>query len=169
MQYQETIRNDYPLFRETPVAELPPDLPPELSKLLLEGGPFSSTNVSYEFNSANEEWSIYLARDSLSLTSFNYKNWEDFKDHLRKPFDAVLEVYSPAFFTGVKLSYSNVIRRSEVGLEGEKWSELLRPYVAGELSSDISENVRGIRSEVVVNLNVAKSRVHVRHGVGPKQ
>ncbi|CAN5912789.1 hypothetical protein BH23ACT11_BH23ACT11_09800 [soil metagenome] len=165
VEFQELIRQEYPLFEEIPGVELPPDIPPELSKFLTNEMPFSLPTGSYEFTSADGDWAIDLTRDSLTLTSQNYKSWEEFKDHLLRAFEAVLSIYAPAFFTRVGLTYNNVIRRSELGLEEVQWSELLQSYVACELASDISESVLGIRSEVLVNLDKIDGQVHVRHGL----
>lgn len=68
-------------------------------------------------------------------------------------------MYTPEFFTRVRLTYSNVINRAELGLEGVEWPELLQPYIACELASDMSERIQGVRSDVVVILDDANGQV----------
>lgn len=164
VDFQELIRRDYPLYEESSEMGLPPDLPPALSKLLTNEALLGPTALRHEFNSPDGVWSVNLARDSLRLTSYNYRSWEDFETHLRGPLNALLKVYSPSFFTTIRMRYNNIIVKSELGLTEFQWSELLQPYIAGELSSDMSGHVSGVRSEVLVNLDAIDSRVFIIHG-----
>lgn len=169
VDFQELVRDQYPLFEESSGMELPPGIPPEVSKLMAEEAPFGPSTTNYEFSSADENWAVTLVRDSLSLVSYDYKNWEDFKAHLRGLFEALVRVYAPAFFTGIRLTYTNVIERSSLGLENTRWSELLQPFIACELASGVSEQVRGIRTEAVIELSEAVGMVRMRHGLAENQ
>ncbi len=164
VEYQELIRQEYPLYETSSEADLPSDLPPDLLKLLTNESLLGPSTLGHEFNSSDGMWSVDLTRDSLRLTSYNYRNWEDFEAHLSGPLSALLKVYSPSFFTAIRMRYSNTIVRSRLGLTEFEWSDLLRPHIAGELSSNMSEHVLGVRSEVLVDLKEMDSRVLIRHG-----
>ena len=91
----------------------------------------SSANKNYEFATEDGICKVNLTRTYLSISTSDYTRWEDFKDRLRGPYDALIQVYSPAFFTRIGLRYIDVFRRSVLGLEEANWNELLKPFVLG--------------------------------------
>lgn len=100
-EYQELIRREYPLFEETPTAELPADISPELSKLLADKALLGSPTMDYEFASVDGNWVVDLTRDSLTFTSYDYKRWEDYRSHLRGPFEAFLRCIHQSSLLGL--------------------------------------------------------------------
>lgn len=165
-EYQELIRGDYPLFEEETLGtELPAGIPAEIAKLLASESLLGPATANYRFTSADENWFVELARDSLTFTCQDYKRWEDFKAHLREPFEALLKVYSPAFFTRVRLTYSNIIDKVNLGLEQVEWPELLEPHIACELASNMSTYIQGIRSETLISLGDVGGQVLLRRGL----
>ena len=160
--FQERIRREYPILRENQASPLAPELPPEIAKLMaLE----VTSTTSYDFISADELWTVGLTRDSLSLSTRSYERWEEFREHLREPLDSFVEEYSPAFYTRIGLRYKDVIRRSTLGLEGVDWSELLKPHIAGALSSpDVADAIDNSVNQLVVRLE-NNGRVRLHHGL----
>jgi len=175
-RYQERIRDRYPLLRERPTfdigAALPEilSLPPEVAKLLntelVQALPLGGQTV-YDFLTADEVWTITLARDFLAVTTKMYRRWEEFRGRLEFALDALIAEYSPAFFTRAGLRYRDVIRRSTLGLQGLPWSEVLTPHIAAELSSpDVANAVTQASHQTTINLAGQIGQVRIQHGLG---
>jgi uncharacterized protein (TIGR04255 family) len=165
--FQDTIRDQYPNFRE--VQPSVPDLPKEIVKIMGKDFPMRIGNVVYEFISSDEQWKISLARDFIALTAYKYERWEQFRNNLSMPLQALVNIYSPAFYTRIGLRYRDVIQRSNLGLVDKKWSELLMPHIAGELSSpNIAENVLHQKHDILIRLQEQENNglVHLQHGLG---
>ncbi len=162
--FQEAIREDYPLYEEVLGADLVTKMLPDLVRLMGRDVQFPG-GKTYQFSTDDQLWRLTLTRDFLALTCNKYERWEDFRKHLDRPIEALIKAYKPAFFTRIGLRYRDIISRDKLGLKGYKWSQILRPHIAGELASDIAENVVGISSEVVIRLEDTEGRVHLRHGL----
>jgi uncharacterized protein (TIGR04255 family) len=166
-RYQDAIRQQYPLFEEK--HEDKPDipkqlleqLPPDFLRLLS-----ASDKKAYNFISIDEQWTVSLTRDFIALTANNYSRWEEFKEHFRIPFDALLSEYAPALFSRVGLRYQNVIRRSVLGLESTPWSELIQPYIAGPLAAPglDDDSIVNTTNTVEIRLRNEYGRVRIRYG-----
>ncbi len=162
--FQERIRSEYPLFRERQSElALPPGVPNAVAELM-RGLPKQKPNA-YEFVSEDGVWKTVLTRDFLALNSARYTRWEDFRSRLEGPLKALLDLYSPAFFSRVGLRYQNVIRRSVLGLpESTTWTQLIRPHITGILGvRDVLNVVEEMQSQTLVKLPVGK--VTVRSGI----
>jgi uncharacterized protein (TIGR04255 family) len=164
--FQESMRGTYPLFKEKTLLDLTGGLPPQIASLIAKGLPFNAASTTYEFTSADEQWTLTLARDSLALTARRYERWESFKEHLMEAVQALTEHYSPAFFTRIGLRYRDIIRRSALGLGGSSWKELLRPHIVGALASpDVAEEVVRTGHEILIRLPDGLSHVLAHHGL----
>jgi uncharacterized protein (TIGR04255 family) len=166
--FQEKIRAEYPLLTEKqPEAmELPPGVPPVVAQVIRSSLP-KGRPAGYEFISADEHWKVTLTRDFLALSTPVYRRWEDFRAHLERPVKACVEVYAPAFFTRIGLRYQDLIRRSALKLPaGVKWSDLLKPPVAGVLAeSDLADAVDEMSGLVLIEFPCFKGRVRVNYGI----
>ena len=165
VEFQERIRAQYPVLTEKK---------PEFSQIPREimsfiGADFRIGKTAYEFASEDKKWKITIAADSISLTTSEYERWELFKDHLVIPFESLLKIYEPPFFTRVGLRYRDVIKRSTLELKNVPWSELLQPPVAGALSvKEIAPAVTDAAKDVTFNLPSNLGQLRVRHGLGKK-
>lgn len=161
--FQELVRESYPLFEGR--QELQLALPPALAQFVgIESGLGGGKN--HQFTSGDGNWVVNLTRDFLALTCRRYERWEQFKDHLGRPVHGLLDLYSPAFFSRIGLRYRDVIKRSQLGLDGVPWSDLLTPQIAGELSSgDIAGDIEHAASEVVIRFAEGLGKAHLRHGL----
>jgi uncharacterized protein (TIGR04255 family) len=163
--FQDRIRGAYPLFKDKAPVEIA-GIPPEIAQMVAKGLPFHGGHAGYDFTSADQVWTISLTPDFLALTCRKYERWEDFLQHLKGPLDALLALYSPAFLSRIGLRYRDVIRRSQLGLDGISWGELLRPPMAGVLAcQDIADTVQHTAQEIVIRLEDDQSQVRVRHGL----
>jgi uncharacterized protein (TIGR04255 family) len=164
--FQDSLRKQYPLFKEKPPLDFAGGLPPEISTLIAKGLPFDIGSTAYDFTSADEEWTVSLSRDFLALTARRYQQWESFREHLNTALQALAKHYSPAFFTRIGLRYRDIIRRSVLGLEGNGWKELLRPQIAGALASpEIADDVERAGHEFLIRLPDGLSHVQAQHGL----
>lgn len=164
VEFQEQIRNEYPILEEKVENPLNiPNMPAEIAQLI----PETSRKPAFDFISADEEWIVSLTSSFLALTARNYVRWESFEEHLRAPFNALVEEYSPTFFTRIGLRYQNVIRKSTLNIDEQvPWSELLKPQIAGEMvSAEIESSIRERSSNVLVDLVENLGQVRIRHGL----
>jgi uncharacterized protein (TIGR04255 family) len=165
-EFQDSVREAYPLLTEKPSVDITADLPSPIANLLAKGWPFGPAGAAFDFSSADGFWTVALTRAFLALTTRRYERWEEFKEHLKGPLQALTEHYSPAFFTRVGLRYRDIIRRSALGLEGVRWKDLLCPHIAGVLASpDAAEDVEHTAHEIVILLPDGLSRVRAHHGL----
>jgi len=161
--FQEAIRSEFPMFAEKIGLRVDVQLSPKQRPTL---GPIpslsmSSANKIYEFTSEDGLWKVNLTRTYLSLITTKYIRWEDFKHHLECPYAALIQTYSPPFFTRIGLRYINIFRRSQLGLDGTNWSELLKPFVLGLLSSTVSAHVKNFESSYDISLEDNESNVRI--------
>ena len=166
-QFQERIREEFPNFTEGSElriqlpSEIRDRIPPEILGQMVG----SSTGKNYEFSSQEGEWKVNLTRSHIALDCRRYTRWEKFKEKLMIPFAALTNVYSPRFMTRIGLRYIDIIKRSNLGLEGVAWRELLQPYVAGLLSSsDIEDEVKGFENvwDLALPDGISRARIIAR-------
>lgn len=159
--FQDRVRETFPLYRRaaTPMLALP--LPPEVMQALGGGG-----GAVHEFATANEACTLSLSRDFIALTTKDYKEWADFKNKMLAPLEALISIYTPAFFTRVGLRYRDRIDRDLFGVADKSWHELLKAEALGELAdAAIGPHVEHILRELVVRLTPTSGRVRIVHGL----
>jgi len=161
--FQEKIRRDFPNFLEK--SELQVEVPIGAPGSLTSEGPgkiIQSVSKNLEFSSENEEWKINFTRSFIAMTSLHYTRWEKFKEELSIPFSAFLEIYSPEYFSRLGLRYIDIIKRSDLGLDGVSWNELLQPYILGLLATqDAGPSVEGYESKHEIKLEDGHSIVRI--------
>lgn len=157
--FQEAIRKDFPEFREKEEVALPQrplkGIPTDVFRQM---APTETKN--YEFASEDGAWTVNLTRTFLALTARKYESREEFKKHLQGPFEALMKTYEPTSFSRIGLRYVDIIRRSELGLEGVPWSELLKPHVLGILGSPndpVRENIGTFEAKTELKLDDGSS------------
>lgn len=176
--FQDAIRGAFPILTETSGVEalslpaetaqqLPLQFAQQLGALRFAVG---ATPKSYSFETEDGNWRINLTRDALSLTAKRYVHWGEFRDKLTPAIDALAAQYQPSHLSRVGLRYSDLICRSELDLDGVAWGELLEPYIAGELASEVvAPDVTLAARQVIVALPELNGQVLLQHGLAPKQ
>ena len=165
-KYQEFLRDEYPIFAEAQSSNVKLNLVPEVAQLMglppsLRGG-----KSIYEFISQDSLWKVTLTRESFAIQTRAYEKWEDFKAHLNIPLKALRQVYAPTFITRIGLRYQDIIKRSELELEGAEWGDLLKPQIAAELSSpDIANEIIGCMNQIKLSLGDDGSFITLNHGL----
>ena len=143
--FQEKIRNEFPLYRErTEVTQ--PFMQPMNPNIINQFLSKSSSIKTHEFLSTDEIWKAILTRTFISLSTSKYTQWEHFFEKLNLLINSMFEIYSPPFFTRVGLRYIDVFNRQALKLEGEEWKELLNPSFLGLLSESFGKNIRNCES-----------------------
>jgi uncharacterized protein (TIGR04255 family) len=164
--YQERIRHQYPLFRQARTADQQLGVPKEIAHQLGIDLAQLAPGASYEFVSADENWTVSLTRNFLALATRRYERWEQFGDQLKGPIESLIDVYKPAFFTRIGLRYKDLIQRSVLGLDDTPWSELLQTYITGELStSDVAPDIEEAVRLLLIRLEDERGRVRIQHGL----
>lgn len=164
-QFQEAIRTAYPFLEVQEQTKI--KIPSELARQL-QGDDLPLSHVSgknYSFISRDKSWKVNLTRNFLALSTTNYERWEDFKERLEAPLNALNQIYVPSFFTRVGLRYQNVIVRSKLGITNVSWSNLIQPYISGVLNeSSICDNVVTTENRLEIQLADSQSIVKVFYG-----
>lgn len=167
--FQERIREPFAKYTSRFGVGLP-DVPVEaratLMKMIEANPDLRRATTAHEFTSEDGVWQISLTQTSLTVTCQKYQSWEDFKQHVVSALQALRDVYAPDAFLRVGLRYQDVVHRSYLGIGDMPWSELLQPYISGELSSGIAESsVEKKLSEALIQLDAHDAKVSVHHGL----
>ncbi|MCI0616001.1 TIGR04255 family protein, partial [bacterium] len=163
-EFQDRLRGDFPNYAETSEwkVELSPKIKGQIPAELLTQMLQSSSGKNYEFASEDGLWKINLTRTFIALTANEYERWEKFKEKLAIPFNALADIYSPAYFSRVGLRYVDVIKRSVLNLDGVSWTELLQPYILGVLSApDLDNLVHHFENRYEIGLSDRESIVRM--------
>ncbi|MEQ1883457.1 MAG: TIGR04255 family protein [Bryobacteraceae bacterium] len=164
--FQELIRSDYPLLRETSATpeNFPAEIPPPVAAMIKAQLGAQHNRRRFDFISQDEHWTTTLLRDSLTVSTRQYDNWGNFKARLNQSLTALNEIYRPAFFTRIGLRYQDLIRRHKLDLSAVPWRELLQPRISGFLiEPDLSVVVS--QGEFAVKFGKESGQVQVRHGL----
>ncbi|MFG0287022.1 MAG: TIGR04255 family protein [Rhodopirellula sp. JB044] len=162
--FQDRIRDDYPLYREKREASI--GLPAGLEKLLPSEA-LPKSDVAYEFSSDDGNWTLSLTSGFLALSCRCYERWEGFSERLEPGMTALRDIYKPQFFTRLGLRYQNLITRSALEIDGTDWKELLEPHISGEMATEIAPQIAHIAREMRVESDDG-TKVQVRHGFVPR-
>ena len=168
-EFQERIRQEYPLYAlQEPSIDVPA-LPKEVAALV--GGmlklPTLSALPTHRFSSRDRQRSISLSQDFVALTELRYTRWEDFRTQMKGSVDALEAVYHPAFYTRVGLRYKDLISRRGLGLDEARWAELLKSHMLGELgATEVADEVSGVMTQSTIRLgDIPGAHVKLNHGL----
>ena len=163
-EFQEKIRNQYPNFREKTEILLGQreivgaGVALEMIDEFMKGPAIKN----YEFASENEIWRINLTRTFVALSTKKYTKWEDFRERLNKILEYFIRIYCPNNFTRIGIRYIDIISRNKLKINGEKWSDLIQPYIIGILGDEnIGEYVEEYEGKYEIKLDDNKSMVRI--------
>lgn len=134
IDFQERIRPSFP-FLERGQNILPADMPREIAQMLQ----MQPALAEYRFYTKKRDYMVTLTSQFLALSTGAYSRWEDFREVLNTPLEALVSIYKPSFFSRIGLRYQDAICRSAIGQSDTRWSELLRKEILGELALPIFE------------------------------
>jgi uncharacterized protein (TIGR04255 family) len=165
--FQDRVRREFPLYREVPTVNFGVSLPSEMSTVVNRMLPIPTTRA-YEFSSGDKAWTVTLTQESLALTCTNYSRWEKFREHLEMLLGILRDLYQPPFFTRIGLRYRDVLNRSELGLVGVSWSDLLSKELGGVFHSAIAASIEGLAYQLILSLQGGAAKVTIQHGLAQK-
>lgn len=162
-QFQDFIKEEYPIYEElTEIqSEVPSRLSPQFPESIIKQLSKTVVNKNHGFTSIDGIWKINLTRTFLSISSSKYITWEDFSDRFKKPFEALVKIYQPPFFTRIGIRFIDIIDRSKLNLQDASWRDLLQPYFLGLLSSDIEKSIRSYENAYEIELENIESKVRI--------
>jgi uncharacterized protein (TIGR04255 family) len=162
--FQDRIRAIFPLLdRGAQHVGLTQGLPPEIVKIIGS----ATGGANYIFRTEDQKFTLTLAPEWLALSTKKYDRWEAFRKLLVPPFEALVDIYKPAFFSRIGLRYQNAIKRATLGLEARPWADLLIPSILGALAEPQFEaNIIEVRKTVRANFPDGTGGVFVQHGFG---
>jgi uncharacterized protein (TIGR04255 family) len=164
-RFQDAIRGQYPVLTQLGPIDAASGFPAEVLNLVKSMLPVNISRT-YQFSSEDGGWRVTLSKESLALECVGvYTTWEDFMRRFGVAIEALRREYAPAFFNRIGLRYVDIVRRSRLNLAGVPWRDLLNPQIAGELASEISEDVQEATHVLVVKLNEQGDRVRMNHGI----
>lgn len=125
-------------------------------------------DVSHEFKTEDENWSLVLEKDGFKFSTTTYKEWVQFRPRLETIYNAIARIYDLPFFTVLALEYKDIVARTELGLPKDTdWSKLIQPYVLGELATQIvrEDDLLSSSRQFLVRLSGNDGYLGVEHGL----
>ena len=154
VEFQNQIRKEFPQYRMQTEQEneIPMNITGEDENSIFR---HRAVRKLHQFISEDGMWKITLAKNQLAISTLRYEQWEDMMRRFEQPLKAFSEVYDQFYFERVGLRYVDAIKRSELGLEGVEWKELIQPHLLGCLSFSQKEvekvNLNTLRAEIVMD------------------
>lgn len=165
--FQDRIRQDYPLYQlQEPAFDLP-SVPKELAAFVEQVMPKLPRPRTHKFLTKDSGRFISLSQDFLAVSEANYTKWELFRQEVRSAEKALREVYKPSFYSRIGLRYRDLISPESLGLSDVKWSELLTQHIVAELGDPkVADAISQIRTRCVIELSeIPGGRVILTHGL----
>jgi|GEM_PF-196656 len=152
--FQEAIRKDYPALR------------PEQSRSVVlgpQGVVGTRSNTVWRFYDAGNAWSVTLAPDFLALETGEYSSRDDFLRRFEQVLHALKAHLDPQVIDRLGVRYIDRI----LGDNLTDIAELVRPEIAGILTTPLAEHADLSISENVFVLPDDAGRVTARWGLVP--
>lgn len=156
--FQAVIEDDYPMA--TPVAQF--GVAVSLQAGQLAGMQSQQPAVVWRFSDTNDDWTLVLGTDFVSLETRDYESFEDFLERLGRILDALTSAVQPRFYTRIGLRYINELRPGHQDWATVVRHELLGPMVIPELAD---RHLRWAQQILLEGPNGEK--LHIQQGVIP--
>lgn len=119
----------------------------------LHGGPMPSLR----FSDPEDNWTVVLAPESVTLETRAYGNFDDFLQRLREVLQALIHAVTPAAVTRIGLRYVNELRPGHANWASVVRPELLGPFRVPEIAQAATQAAQAIVLEFpegqVINVN----------------
>ncbi len=154
--FQEAIREDYPVLRaeQGQTVVLGP-----------QGVIDARSNAVWRFQEVNGAWTVTLAPNFLALETRRYTDRAEFLQRLRSVLQALKENVNLEVVDRLGIRYVDQVSGENL----QDLHELVRPEVAGILSTPLKEQVQHTIAENVFNLPQEEGQVTARWGRVPAQ
>lgn len=143
VDFQTEIRHLFPIYEEIIEQQQQISFDPTNPGLIMQPMVTSNSNKNFKFTSTDGRYWVNLTRNFISLSTNDYKSWEEFCGMLFEPFKALHKTYTPAFYDRIGLRYVDVFCRENIGLKGVSWSELFQPQILGliDCENELNTNI----------------------------
>ena len=139
-EFQEKIRGKFPYYSSF-VNKLSNNELPDIKK-----------NYIFRKNKNGNEY-IILNRDSISLTTDKYDNWENFKKKFQLALDTFKSIYKPNLYTRIGLRYTDIISRKKLNNTKYKWNDLINEKYLGFLSGKFENKIFYNKNQYIIRLD----------------
>lgn len=144
VEFQNEIRHKFPYYV------------PSSSSLAINGQ-LQIARKNYKFSEDNDASKKYhtinLDRETLSLSTTKYENWEKFLGLFQNALTPFEKCYTPNFYTRIGLRYTDIISKKTLGLENLSWKELIDEKYLGFLSGDFEKNIIANKNQYIIKLD----------------
>ena len=156
--FQSAVQDEYPIG--TPVTQL--GLAFSLQAGQIAGMQNQTPTVLWRFADPNDDWTVVLSQEFISLETRLYESFEDFEERLRRVLEALANTVRPKHYARIGLRYINELRPGHQDWSTVVRSELLGPMAVSALSS------RGLRwGQQILLEGPDGKKLHVQQGVVP--
>lgn len=159
--FQTLLGADYPFVETREVVQF---------SFGIGNDPVPLKRILYDFVTEDRRYTITLGSDSITVSTRTYERWELFLLHIKAALNAFTKAYSSPMFTRIGLRYIDIISRRSLGLEGNKWSELIKNSALGLLAeADVNiEDVVELSAAAVLKLDQV-AKVVIRTALGKSE
>lgn len=156
--FYQAIRNDYPKSDRTIQMGFP--FPGD------QDGNTSSSTTLWRFSSIDDQWSLLLSENALTIESRNYKSFQDFSDRFIRAVKQLCEALDPELQLRLGLRYINEFRMPDATSLGD-WRKYIHEDVLG-LTATIHDHFQRSRvafSRQELELELSDGSLVIRHGL----
>lgn len=166
-EFQNKIKKEYPNYQVLNENIVNVEMKGEINNIDNVTPQIMRNNLkNHIFISTNGKTKINLTPNFISLSTQEYKCWEDFKDKFLKILDEFVNLYDIENFNRIGIRYINAFSKKELGINNEeKWDKYLSNEVLG-LTSKYNVNVYSSNIEIPFE---DYSQMRMICGLGTKQ
>jgi uncharacterized protein (TIGR04255 family) len=152
--FQEAIREEYPILQ-----------PVQAQNLIFnsENAVSSSTSTTWCFSDVDRIWRISLANNAVTIDTTKYVSRKEFLSRLEKLLNLLDERFQLSQIERFGMRYIDRVS----GQNLHEISSLIKPEMAGIISSDLQEYMQQILHESVFVLPVEEALIAARWGIVP--
>jgi uncharacterized protein (TIGR04255 family) len=153
--FQEAIREEYPILQ-----------PVQAQNLIFnsENAVSSSTSTTWCFSDVDRIWRISLANNAVTIDTTKYVSRKEFLSRLEKLLNLLDERFQLSQIERFGMRYIDRVS----GQNLHEITSLIKPEMAGIISSDLQEYMQQILHESVFVLPVEEALIAARWGIVPR-
>ncbi|MDF5724189.1 MAG: TIGR04255 family protein [Rhizonema sp. PD37] len=160
VDFQDTVRFDYPIFEASRNLQVPIDL----SNILTQFSSNAVSHLTYQFKSEDLKWQLTIDQNSITLVTTEYQRYENFVSRFKTAVETFEDIYNPSFYSRIGLRYRNLIIRSKLKIPDKEWSSLIPKHIAFELNTpEIADSIQTFIKNI--QLNTEFGQVNFHHGL----
>lgn len=151
VEFQNRIRDSFPVYnkrnevqkqivinKNTNADSNPNSYVPQL---------LETNTPNHQFSSESSDCSINLTNTFISITTTNYSSFATLMYIFMPIVEAMIDIYSPAFFSRIGLRYIDAISRKKYNKENSEWTSLISSSALGMLANErYYNNVTGLQN-----------------------